>query len=177
MAPITAKRKMKRTQYRKFLYFAIFRRTRWTLPYIIVISMIGGFFTSIYVKDMKVSYFIMNTFFLLAITLIFMIVRYEQRNIKYSRMSRREFYSITHVLNFSKNKISVGVEGANRRTEYSYDQVVQVLEGRTMLTVFFTPNFATYISKKDMGWEQYENLKEYLKQRAGEKYFKIRSFL
>lgn len=177
MQTIKVSRKVNRIEYRKFLYLAMFHRNRWLLVYLFLLSLIGGYFISRKPEGFSISLFFFSTAILFLLVVAMMVLRYERRNIKHSGLKKDEFYNIVHNVSFYEDKVSVSVEDKKEKKSFRYSDILMVLEGRTMMVIFFGNTFATYLSKKDMGEREYGEVVQILKRKIKEKYRKVYSIV
>lgn len=177
MQMIKISKKVDKGEYRKFLYLSMFHRNRWILSYVLLLSLVGGYFISRKPEGFSLPLFLFTSIFLFFIVLLVMVLRYERRNIKHSGLKKGEFYNIVHNIALYEDKISISVEDRKEKRSFRYRDVLLALEGRTVTVIFFGNTFATYVSRKDVNESEYREIQQFLKRKLKEKYRKVYSIV
>lgn len=161
---------MEKEDYRKFLYYATFRKTPRTAFFLLLISGLGSliflFLLEIFHPVLFVAAWI---FFLLCCTaaLCFKVERIVKRQIKEHSDQLFEYPS---VLTFYEKELVASNRNAEGSTRLKYEDFLAITETSDYIIFYFTDTTANLLRKKDIDEEEVGEIRSFLKERAKKKY-------
>jgi len=142
--------KMSKEDYKKFLYIATFRRNKFVLPFIGVISLLAGIIISCNNGYFNIPIFLISWALLFALAIIVIILKVERRNAQRVKSDKTGTFDSTNTLEFYENRLIMKNETLKSTGELKYDQFYAVMETKDYFIFYITANQASLIRKQDI---------------------------
>lgn len=141
---------MEKSDYRRFLYIATFRRNKLMIPYVLTVAFIGSFFINRINNTLNPVVFIITWILLTGLVIYavyFMAVRKNDKRIKTNKTGT--FDSI-NILKFYEDSLIMENESLHSTGEIRYDQIYKLMESKEYFIFYITIKQAFLLRKKDI---------------------------
>ncbi len=147
---------MSEEDYRRFLYIATFKKNKFTLPFLILISLIGSMLITTIDGYFNMGRFIIGWILLFVIVVIVVVFKIERRKAQRIKTDKIGTFDSINTLKFYDDRVVMENESLKATGELKYDQFFNVVECKDYFIFYLTANQASLIRKKDI-----DNLKEF----------------
>ena len=141
---------MTRKDYRKFLYFATFRRNKLIIPFLILISLVGSIIVSLDSGGINFIMLIISWILLFALAVIVVILKIEKRNSQRIKTDKTGAFDSINTLKFFDDRIVMENKALKSTGELKYSQFYRLMESEDYFIFYITANQASLVRKKDV---------------------------
>lgn len=141
---------MTKEDYRKFLYIATFKRNKFTIPMVALISLLGSFIISFDNGHFSLIKFIISWIFLFVIAIVVVLFKVERINAQRIKTDKTGTFDSVNTLKFYDDRIVMENEVLKSTGELKYDQFYALMESKDYFIFYFTVNQASLVRKKDI---------------------------
>lgn len=163
--------KMEKEDYKKFLYTATFKRNKFTIPILILMSMVAGLFIGYEKGNFSLVRFFISWILLLIISIFIILFQIKRKNEKRVKTDRTAGFDNLYTLKFHDEKLVVENQSLKSSAEVTYDKIFSLLESKEFFILYFTESQASAIRKKDI--DNLEEFKEFIIDKLKGRYKKI----
>ena len=136
--------------YRKFLYIATFKRSKFIIPFMIIISLIGGLAISFNNGQINLFILIISWVSLFALSFIVIIFKVERKNKQRIKTDKTGTFDSINTLSFFEDKVVMENESIQSTGQLNYDQFYALLESKDYFFFYINVNQASLIRKVDI---------------------------
>jgi len=147
---------MSEEDYRKFLYIATFKRNKFVIPFIGLISLIGSLIVSYESGVLNYIRLIISWIILFAAAIAVVVFKVERKNAQRIKTDKTGGFGSINTLKFYEDRIVFENEKLKSTGELKYSQFYALLESKDYFIFYLTINQASLIRKKDV-----DNLNEF----------------
>ena len=141
---------MSKEDYRKFLYIATFRKNRFAIPLLGLVTAIPSLMISFEYGHFNPARFVLGWVFLFAVAVGAIVFKVERRYRQRIKTDRTGTFGSTNLLKFYEDKITTESSSPKAAGELAYKQFHAVLESKEYLIFYLTSAQASLIRKKDI---------------------------
>lgn len=149
-AEIIVNTSMSREDYEKFLFISTFRKNKFTIPIIIVISLISGLYIGYNGGIFSPVIFLLGWISILIFTILVLVLKIKRRTAQRFKTDKTGSFDSLNVLKFYGDRIVMESEDRKSRGELGYDQFHGLMETRDFFIFYLTGNQASLIKKEDL---------------------------
>lgn len=141
---------MSKEDYKKFLYISTFKRNKFIIPFLSIISFIGSVIISFNNEDFNLAVLIISwlLLFIMAITII--LFKIERKNAQRIKTDKTGTFDSVNTLRFYDDRIVMENETLKSTGELKYNQFFCVMESKDYFIFYLTATQASLIRKRDM---------------------------
>lgn len=162
---------MSKEDYRKFLYLATFKRNKFVIPLLGLISLLGSIVVTLndgYVNFIKL---ITSWVLLLALSVVVVLLKVEKKNAQRKKTDKTGTFDSVNTLKFYDDRIVMENESLKFSGELRYDQFFALMESKDYFIFYLTANQASLVRKRDV--EGLDKFKDLLVEKFKGRYRKI----
>ena len=141
---------MTKEDYKKFLYIATFKRNKFVIPFLFLISLIGSIIISYDNGNFIIARLIISWILLFSLAIIVVILKVERKNAQRIKTDKTGTFDSVNTLKFYDDKIVMENKALKSTGELKYDQFFAVMESKDYFIFYLTTNQASLIRKKDI---------------------------
>ncbi|WP_206459152.1 YcxB family protein [Anaerovorax sp. IOR16] len=152
-ALFTVKTTMEQDDYRNFLYFATFRKNRFTIPMLFVLSGLLALISRYFVESFEWMGFLITWVCLLGIMIATLCYKVEWKKKRRVQTDHTGTFGSSESISFYQDYLisqSPHVEGTSK---VRYDQFYRVYSSKSYFILYYNASMASLIRKKDMDKE------------------------
>lgn len=149
---------MTKEDYKKFLYIATFRRNKFVIPILILISLIGSLIISFDEGSFSLIELTISWVLLFMLSIVVIIFQVERKNAKRVKTDKTGSFESVNTLKFYDDKIVMENKSLKSTGELQYDKFFALMESKDYFIFYWTSNQASLIRKNDI-----DNLDEFKK--------------
>lgn len=149
---------MTKEDYKKFLYIATFRRNKFVIPFLILISLIGSLIISFGEGSFSLAKLTISWALLFILSIVVIIFQVERKNARRVKTDKTGSFDSVNTLKFYDDKIVMENNELKSTGELQYDKFFALMESKDYFIFYWTANQASLIRKKDI-----DNLNEFKK--------------
>lgn len=143
--------KIESTDYRKFLYISMFKKNKFAIPIVLLISLIFGVMSSHNYEGRFVTSSMMLHFILVfGITMGVLLLKVERIKNKRIKTDKTGFFGEITVLEFYKDRLKISAPYIEASNKMEYNKFYQVLESHNYFMFYINSNMAHILRKKDL---------------------------
>lgn len=161
---------MDKEDYRKFLYFATFRKTPTILFLLLLLSSMGSLLLLFILNVYRLSVFIGIWVFMLLSCVAALSFKIERMTKKQIKNNPEELFEYPSVLTFYENEMVASHRNAEGSTRLAYKDFLAITETNDYIIFYFTDVTANLLRKKDVDRDELTAIRSFLKEKAGKKY-------
>lgn len=162
---------MTKEDYKKFLYIATFRKSKYTIPFLVAIAFIGSVIINFDNVGSNWIRLVISWILLLALAVVVVIFKVERKNKQRVKTDKTGAFDSVNTLKFYDDRIVMENKSLKSTGELNYDQFFGVMESKEYFIFYFTSNQASLIRKKDIN--NLEGFKEFVFGKFKNKYREI----
>jgi hypothetical protein len=162
---------MSKEDYKKFLYIATFKRNKFVIPFICLISLIASIIISYDNGNFMIARLIISWILLFLLAIIVVILKVERKNAQRIKTDKTGTFDSINSLKFYDDKIVMENKVLKSTGELKYDQFFSVMESKDYFIFYLTANQASLIRKKDI--DNPDEFKKFIVERFEGKYKQI----
>lgn len=162
---------MSKEDYRKFLYIATFRRNKFIIPFLGLISLVAGLIVSFESGYLNFTKLIISWIALFALAIAVAIFKVERRNAQRIKTDKTGVFDSMNTLKFYQDRMVMENKELKSTGELKYSQFYALLESKDYFIFYITVNQASLVRKKDV--ENPDGFRAFLKEKFGSKYKRI----
>ena len=162
---------MTKEDYKKFLYIATFKRNKFVIPFLFLISLIGSIIISYDNGNFIIARLIISWILLFSLAIIVVILKVERKNAQRIKTDKTGTFDSVNTLKFYDDKIVMENKALKSTGELKYDQFFAVMESKDYFIFYLTTNQASLIRKKDI--DNPHEFKEFIVEKFESKYKQI----
>ncbi len=159
---------MSKEDYKKFLYIATFKRSKFVIPYLILISLIGSIIISFRNGSFSFVQMIISWILLFVLAIAVVLFKIERKNAQRIKTDKTGTFDSVNTLKFYDDRIVMENNALKSTGELKYNQFFAVMESKDYFIFYFTVNQASLIRKKDV--DNLDEFKEFIIEKFGDKY-------
>ena len=137
---------MTKEDYRKFLYIATFRRNKFIIPFIGLISLIGSIIVSL--DSYSFIKLVASWIFLFALAIGIVLFKVERKNAQRIKTDKTGTFDSINTLKFYDDRIIMENEALKSKGELKYGQFYALMESKDYFIFYLTANQASLIRKE-----------------------------
>lgn len=162
---------MSKEDYRKFLYIATFKRNKFIMPFLGLISLLGSIMISLDNGNLNFTEFIVSWILLFALAIAVVIFKVERRNAQRIKTDKTGTFDSINTLKFFDDRIVFENKSLKSTGELKYSQFYALLESKDYFIFYLTVNQASLLRKIDI--DNLAAFKEFIIEKFGNKYKSI----
>ncbi len=162
---------MSKEDYRKFLYIATFRRNKFIIPMMGLISLIGSMIISLDSGSFNLIKLIVSWILLFALAISVVLFKVERRNAQRIRTDKTGAFDSINTLKFYDDRIVMENKALKSTGELKYGQFFALMESKDYFIFYLTVNQASLVRKKDV--DNLNAFKEFIVEKFESKYKSI----
>lgn len=162
------KTKMEEKDYRKFLYFATFCKTKLALLPIILIPLAGSFVISYSNSRLNLPYFLILFVVMLVVSLIALCLSLERKARKRVKTDKSGAFNTVTSLKFYEDKLVMS--NSDSCGTLKYDKLYEVIESKSFYLFYLSSAQASLVRKQDI--ENGEEFRKFIVTKFAGKYRK-----
>ncbi|MGB3959719.1 MAG: YcxB family protein [bacterium] len=162
---------MTKEDYRKFLYFATFRRNKVIIPLLGLISLVGSLVVSWDSGDVDFIKLIISWPLLFVLAIAVVIFKVERKNALRIKTDKTGTFDSVNTLKFYDDRIVIENKALKSTGELKYSQFYALIESKDYFIFYLTLNQAALIRKKDI--DNVSAFKKFLVEKFGDTYKSI----
>jgi len=159
---------MSKEDYKKFLYIATFKRSKFVITYLILISLIGSIIISFRNGSFSFVQMIISWILLFVLAIAVVLFKIERKNAQRIKTDKTGTFDSVNTLKFYDDRIVMENNALKSTGELKYNQFFAVMESKDYFIFYFTVNQASLIRKKDV--DNLDEFKEFIIEKFGDKY-------
>ena len=160
---------MTKDDYRKFLYIATFRRNKFIIPFIGLISLIGSIIVSL--DSYNFIKLVVSWIFLFALAIGIVLFKVERKNAQRIKTDKTGTFDSINTLKFYDDRIVMKNEALKSKGELKYSQFYALMESKDYFIFYLTANQASLIRKRDI--DDLNTFREFIINKFENKYKRI----
>jgi len=160
---------MTKEDYRKFLYIATFRRNKFIIPFIGLISLIGSIIVSL--DSYSFIKLVASWIFLFALAIGIVLFKVERKNAQRIKTDKTGTFDSINTLKFYDDRIIMENEALKSKGELKYSQFYALMESKDYFIFYLTANQASLIRKRDI--DDLNTFREFIINKFENKYKRI----
>ena len=160
---------MTKEDYRKFLYIATFRRNKFIIPFIGLISLIGSIIVSL--DSYSFIKLVVSWIFLFALAIGIVLFKVERKNAQRIKTDKTGTFDSINTLKFYDDRIIMENEALKSKGELKYSQFYALMESKDYFIFYLTANQASLIRKRDI--DDLNTFREFIINKFENKYKRI----
>lgn len=160
---------MTKEDYRKFLYIATFRRNKFIIPFIGLISLIGSIIVSL--DSYSFIKLVASWIFLFALAIGIVLFKVERKNAQRIKTDKTGTFDSINTLKFYDDRIVMKNEALKSKGELKYSQFYALMESKDYFIFYLTANQASLIRKRDI--DDLNTFREFIINKFENKYKRI----
>jgi len=160
---------MTKEDYRKFLYIATFRRNKFIIPFIGLISLIGSIIVSL--DSYNFIKLVVSWIFLFALAIGIVLFKVERKNAQRIKTDKTGTFDSINTLKFYDDRIVMKNEALKSKGELKYSQFYALMESKDYFIFYLTANQASLIRKRDI--DDLNTFREFIINKFENKYKRI----
>ena len=160
---------MTKEDYRKFLYIATFRRNKFIIPFIGLISLIGSIIVSL--DSYSFIKLVASWIFLFALAIGIVLFKVERKNAQRIKTDETGTFDSINTLKFYDDRIVMKNEALKSKGELKYSQFYALMESKDYFIFYLTANQASLIRKRDI--DDLNTFREFIINKFENKYKRI----
>jgi len=141
---------MTKDDYRKFLYIATFRRNKFIIPFIGLISLMGSIIVSLDSDNLNFIKLVVSWIFLFALAIGIVLFKVERKNAQRIKTDKTGTFDSINTLKFYEDRIVMKNEALKSKGELKYGQFYALMESKDYFIFYLTANQASLIRKRDI---------------------------
>lgn len=141
---------MEKEDYRKFLYIATFKKKKFTVPLLCLISLFASMIIGFDNGYFHLTRFIVSWIFLTALAIVVIIFKIERQYSQRVKTDKTGTFESMSTFKFYEDRIVMENETLKSTGELKYNQFFAVLESKDYFIFYLTANQASLIRKKDV---------------------------
>ena len=141
---------MTKDDYRKFLYIATFRRNKFIIPFIGLISLMGSIIVSLDSDNLNFIKLVVSWIFLFALAIGIVLFKVERMNAQRIKTDKTGTFDSINTLKFYEDRIVMKNEALKSKGELKYGQFYALMESKDYFIFYLTANQASLIRKRDI---------------------------
>ncbi len=141
---------MTKDDYRKFLYIATFRRNKFIIPFIGLISLMGSIIVSLDSDNLNFIKLVVSWIFLFALAIGIVLFKVERMNAQRIKTDKTGTFDSINTLKFYDDRIVIENKALKSKGELKYNQFYALMESKEYFIFYLTANQASLIRKKDI---------------------------
>lgn len=161
---------MDKEDYRKFLYFATFRKTPAVILMLVLLSGISSLFLLFILGKLHPGIFFSIWIFMFLCCVAALSFKVERMVKKQIKNNPGELFEFPSVLTFYEDELVASNRNAEGSTRLAYKDFLAITETTDYIIFYFTDTTANLLRKKDTDKEELSAIREFLKKKAGKKY-------
>lgn len=161
---------MDKEDYRKFLYFATFRKTPAVALILILLSGLGSLGLLFILHVYRLSVFLGIWVFMLLCCIAALSFKVERMTKKQIKDNPDELFEYPSILTFYEKELVASNRNAEGSTRLAYPDFLAITETTDYIIFYFTDTTANLLRKKDVDTEELNEIRKFLKEKAGKKY-------
>lgn len=161
---------MDKEDYRKFLYFATFRKTPALFVALILLSGISSLLLLFILKVFNPVVFAGIWVFMLLSCIAALSFKVERLTKKQINNNPEQLFEFPSILTFYENELVASNRNAEGSTRLAYHEFLSITETTDYIIFYFTDTTANLLRKRDVDKEELSQIREFLKEKAGKKY-------
>lgn len=161
---------MDKEDYRKFLYFATFRKTPLMAVSLVALSAVGSFLLLFILGVFQPAVFFGIWVFMLLCCIAALSFKIERLTKKQVQDNSEQLFEFPSVLTFYEDELVASNRNAEGSTRLKYQDFFAITETRDYIIFYFTDTTANLLRKKDLDEDEVSQISEFLKMKAGKKY-------
>lgn len=162
---------MSREDYRKFLFIATFRRNKFVVPFIGLISLIASLIVSFEYGVLDFTRLIISWVILFSTAIAVVVLKVERKNAQRIKTDKTGAFDSINTLKFYDDRIVFENEELKSTGELKYSQFYALLESKNYFIFYLTINQASLVRKKDV--DNLSDFREFIVKKFGNKYKSI----
>ncbi len=162
---------MSKEDYRKFLYIATFRRNKAIIPFLGLISLIGGIIISFDNGYLDFIKLIISWIALFALAIIVVLLKVETKNAQRIKTDKTGAFDSINTLKFFDDRIVMENKALKSSGELKYSQFYALMESKDYFIFYLTANQASLIRKRDI--DDLSAFREFIIKKFENKYKRI----
>lgn len=147
---------MEKEDYKKFLYMATFRKNKFVIPLVLLISLIGSLIVNLDNDYFNLFTLVINWAFMFALAIGVLCFKVERKNKQRLSTDKTGTFGSETFLKFYNDKVVIENKSLNSTGELQYEQFFQLLESKDYFIFYLNIDQASLVRKKDI-----ENIKEF----------------
>lgn len=160
---------MTKEDYRKFLYIATFRRNKFIIPFIGLISLMGSIIVSL--DSYSFIKLVVSWIFLFALAIGIVLFKVERKNAQRIKTDKTGTFDSINTLKFYDDRIVMKNEALKSKGELKYSQFYALMESKDYFIFYLTANQASLIRKRDI--DDLNTFREFIINKFENKYKRI----
>lgn len=141
---------MTKDDYRKFLYIATFRRNKFIIPFIGLISLMGSIIVSLDSDNLNFIKLVVSWIFLFALAIGIVLFKVERKNAQRIKTDKTGTFDSINTLKFYDDRIVIENKALKSKGELKYNQFYALMESKEYFIFYLTANQASLIRKRDI---------------------------
>ncbi|NLY43455.1 MAG: YcxB family protein [Clostridiaceae bacterium] len=162
---------MSEEDYRRFLYISVFKKNKFTLPFLVLISLIGSVLITLSDGIISMMRFIIGWILLFVIAIIVTVFKIERKKAQRIKTDKTGTFHGINTLKFYDDRIVMENKSLKSTGELRYDQFFTVAESKDYFIFYLTAHQASLIRKKDVG--NLKEFKEFIVKKFGGRYKRL----
>ena len=162
---------LEKEDYRKFLYIATFRRNKFIIPFLVLISFVGGLLIGIDYDGLSLTRLFLSWILLFFLAIAIVLFKVEKKNKQRIKTDKTGTFDSVNTLKFYDDRVVMENESLKSKGELMYNQFFAVMESKEYFIFYLTMNQASIIRKKDV--KDVKELKDFLVEKFQGKYKEI----
>ncbi len=161
---------MDKEDYRKFLYFATFRKTPTVAVPLIFLSALGSLMLLFILGVFSPVVFFSIWIFMLLSCIVALSFKIERLTKKQVKNHSEQLFEYPSILSFYEEELVASNRNAEGSTRLKYNDFLAITETKDYIIFYFTDTTANLLRKKDLDKEEIVQVCKFLKTKAGKKY-------
>lgn len=162
---------MTEEDYRKFLYITTFRKNKFIIPLVVLISLLIGLMAGINDGYFDTTGFFIVFFLVLVIEIAVFILKIEWKKSQRVKTDRTGTFGSVTILKFYDTRIVFENDEPKSKGELKYDQFYSVMESKDYYIFYIAANMASLIRKKDI--DDPDSFRDFVVDKFKDRYRKI----
>lgn len=161
---------MDKEDYRKFLYFATFRKTPLLILSLVLLSGLGSLILLFLLGVFRPAVFFGIWVFMLLCCIAALCFKVERMTKKQIKENPEQLFEYPSVLTFYEDELVASNRNAEGSTRLGYKDFVAITETTDYIIFYFTDTTANLLRKKDVDEQEVREIRKFLKEKAKKKY-------
>lgn len=141
---------MTKEDYKRFLYIATFRKNKYTIPILGLISFVGSVIIAFNSGNFSFIGFIVGWPLLFGLTIMVIMFKIERKNTQRIKTDKTGTFDSIYILEFYDDKILMENDFLKSKGQIMYNQFYFLMESKEYFIFYLTGNQASLIRKKDI---------------------------
>jgi ABC-type transport system involved in cytochrome bd biosynthesis fused ATPase/permease subunit len=141
---------MSKEDYKKFLYISAFKRNKFTIPFLCLISFIGSVIISFDNGNISLALLILSWLLLFILAIGIVLFKIERKNSQRIKTDKTGTFDSVNTLKFYDDRIVMENKVLKSTGELKYNQFFAVMESKDYFIFYLTATQASLIRKEDI---------------------------